>query len=53
MVELQWGDNYPAEKPTVNMDTFYNRNVYGDRHISTKYIRVCDNNGFIFTVCLV
>lgn len=27
MVELQWGDNYPAEKPTVNMDTFYNRNV--------------------------
>ncbi|GLV31075.1 uncharacterized protein CBL_12148 [Carabus blaptoides fortunei] len=27
MIELQWGDDYPAEKPTVNMDTFYNRNV--------------------------
>ncbi|KAH8377552.1 hypothetical protein KR093_005913 [Drosophila rubida] len=27
LVELQWGDNYPDEAPTINMNTFYNRNL--------------------------
>lgn len=27
LLELQWGENYPAEKPNVNMNIFYNRNL--------------------------
>ncbi|KAH8282546.1 hypothetical protein KR054_008335 [Drosophila jambulina] len=27
LVELQWGENYPDEAPTINMNTFYNRNL--------------------------
>ncbi|KAH8376125.1 RWD domain-containing protein 4 [Drosophila serrata] len=27
LVELQWGENYPDEPPTINMNTFYNRNL--------------------------
>ncbi|TMW54913.1 hypothetical protein DOY81_000146 [Sarcophaga bullata] len=27
LVEIQWGENYPNELPTINMDTFYNRNL--------------------------
>ncbi|XP_065355664.1 RWD domain-containing protein 4 [Calliphora vicina] len=27
LVEIQWGENYPNELPTINMDTFYNRNI--------------------------
>ncbi|KAH8273608.1 hypothetical protein KR018_004120 [Drosophila ironensis] len=27
MVELKWGEKYPDEAPTINMNTFYNRNL--------------------------
>ncbi|XP_073822503.1 RWD domain-containing protein 4 [Musca autumnalis] len=27
LVEIKWGENYPNEMPTINMDTFYNRNL--------------------------
>lgn len=27
LLEISWGSNYPEEKPTINMDTFYNRNL--------------------------
>ncbi|XP_017859331.1 PREDICTED: RWD domain-containing protein 4 [Drosophila arizonae] len=27
LVELQWGENYPDEAPTINLNTFYNRNL--------------------------
>ncbi|XP_037821615.1 RWD domain-containing protein 4 [Lucilia sericata] len=27
LVEIKWGENYPNELPTINMDTFYNRNL--------------------------
>ncbi|KAM8717409.1 hypothetical protein ACLKA7_004152 [Drosophila subpalustris] len=27
LVELKWGENYPDEAPTINMNTFYNRNL--------------------------
>ncbi|RZC40134.1 RWD domain-containing protein 4 [Asbolus verrucosus] len=27
LVEIQWGDKYPNELPTVNMETFYNKHV--------------------------
>ncbi|XP_077299807.1 RWD domain-containing protein 4 [Arctopsyche grandis] len=27
LIELSWGPNYPTEKPLINMDTFYNRNL--------------------------
>ncbi|KAH8409337.1 hypothetical protein KR222_000633 [Zaprionus bogoriensis] len=27
LVELKWGENYPDEPPTINMNTFYNRNL--------------------------
>ncbi|XP_017151550.1 RWD domain-containing protein 4 [Drosophila miranda] len=27
LVELKWGENYPEEAPTVNMNTFYNRHL--------------------------
>ncbi|KAL5016624.1 hypothetical protein ScPMuIL_006213 [Solemya velum] len=26
-LELLWGDNYPTEPPTVNVDTFYNKHI--------------------------
>ncbi|XP_060076000.1 RWD domain-containing protein 4-like [Ylistrum balloti] len=26
-VEIVWGDNYPEENPTVNLDTFYNKHI--------------------------
>lgn len=27
VVEVSWGDNYPDEAPTVNLDTFYNKHM--------------------------
>ncbi|XP_013107194.1 RWD domain-containing protein 4 [Stomoxys calcitrans] len=27
LVEIKWHENYPNELPTINMDTFYNRNL--------------------------
>ncbi|ALC38661.1 CG10343 [Drosophila busckii] len=27
LVELKWGENYPDEAPTINMNAFYNRNL--------------------------
>ncbi|XP_069703114.1 RWD domain-containing protein 4 [Periplaneta americana] len=27
LLEISWGTSYPAEKPAVNMDTFYNKHV--------------------------
>ncbi|XP_030383768.1 RWD domain-containing protein 4 [Scaptodrosophila lebanonensis] len=27
LVELKWGEKYPDEPPTINMNTFYNRNL--------------------------
>lgn len=27
LVEIQWGENYPNDLPTINMDTFYNRQL--------------------------
>lgn len=26
-VELLWGENYPMEAPTINLDTFYNKHI--------------------------
>lgn len=28
LVEIKWGEDYPNVLPTINMDTFYNRNMY-------------------------
>lgn len=28
LLELTWGENYPNEPPKINLDTFYNRNMY-------------------------
>ncbi|KAK9504345.1 hypothetical protein O3M35_010700 [Rhynocoris fuscipes] len=27
LLEISWGDNYPNEKPKINMDTFYNKHI--------------------------
>ncbi|XP_033230710.1 RWD domain-containing protein 4 isoform X2 [Belonocnema kinseyi] len=27
LLEISWGPNYPTEKPTVNLDTFYNKHI--------------------------
>ncbi|XP_011308972.1 RWD domain-containing protein 4 [Fopius arisanus] len=27
LVEIIWSDNYPTEKPTINMETFYNKHI--------------------------
>lgn len=27
LLEICWQENYPNELPTINMDTFYNRNL--------------------------
>ncbi|KAK7790076.1 hypothetical protein R5R35_012998 [Gryllus longicercus] len=27
LLEVSWGKTYPTEKPTINMDTFYNRHI--------------------------
>ncbi|KAK5644316.1 hypothetical protein RI129_005616 [Pyrocoelia pectoralis] len=27
LLEIKWGENYPTEKPEVNMETFYNRHI--------------------------
>lgn len=27
LLEISWGATYPTEKPTINMDTFYNKHM--------------------------
>ncbi|KAG5333180.1 RWDD4 protein, partial [Acromyrmex charruanus] len=27
LLEISWGATYPTEKPTINMDTFYNKHI--------------------------
>lgn len=27
LVEVKWGEEYPNELPTINMDTFYNKHM--------------------------
>ncbi|KAJ1530690.1 hypothetical protein ONE63_005556 [Megalurothrips usitatus] len=27
LLEISWGSTYPSDKPAINMDTFYNRNL--------------------------
>lgn len=27
LLEISWGASYPAEKPSINMDTFYNKHM--------------------------
>ncbi|XP_017773936.1 PREDICTED: RWD domain-containing protein 4 [Nicrophorus vespilloides] len=27
LMEIQWSENYPEEKPMISMDAFYNRNI--------------------------
>ncbi|XP_073972386.1 RWD domain-containing protein 4 isoform X2 [Rhodnius prolixus] len=27
LLEISWGENYPNDKPKVNMDTFYNKHI--------------------------
>ncbi|XP_015116722.1 RWD domain-containing protein 4 [Diachasma alloeum] len=27
LVEITWNENYPTERPTVNMETFYNKHI--------------------------
>ncbi|KAK4875395.1 hypothetical protein RN001_011817 [Aquatica leii] len=27
LLEIHWGEKYPNEKPTINMDTFYNKHI--------------------------
>uniref|UniRef100_A0A1B6KFZ8 RWD domain-containing protein n=1 Tax=Graphocephala atropunctata TaxID=36148 RepID=A0A1B6KFZ8_9HEMI len=38
LLELSWGKTYPTEKPTVNMNTFYNKHV-----VETVKNRVCQH----------
>ncbi|EDS44361.1 RWD domain-containing protein 4A [Culex quinquefasciatus] len=33
LLEIIWHETYPNELPTINMDTFYNRNMCGLSHI--------------------
>ncbi|XP_073972385.1 RWD domain-containing protein 4 isoform X1 [Rhodnius prolixus] len=38
LLEISWGENYPNDKPKVNMDTFYNK------HINEKAKKkICDS----------
>jgi len=30
LLEISWGASYPAEKPLINMDTFYNKHIVQD-----------------------
>lgn len=30
LLEISWGASYPAEKPFINMDTFYNKHIVQD-----------------------
>lgn len=30
LLEISWGSSYPSEKPSVSMDTFYNKHVVQD-----------------------
>lgn len=27
LLEISWGDDYPSQKPTINMETFYNKHI--------------------------
>lgn len=29
LLEISWGETYPSELPSINMDTFYNKHVVG------------------------
>lgn len=32
LLEISWTKDYPSEKPKINMDTFYNKHMYGIVH---------------------
>lgn len=38
LLELTWGDNYPNDPPTINMDTFYNRNMWVENNFTVRVI---------------
>lgn len=37
LLEISWGENYPNDKPKVNMDTFYNKHI-----TENAKKRICD-----------
>ncbi|KZC09705.1 PREDICTED: RWD domain-containing protein 4 [Dufourea novaeangliae] len=39
LLEISWGPTYPSEKPTINMNTFYNKHIVQDVKDSVvKYV---------------
>ncbi|XP_058446119.1 RWD domain-containing protein 4 [Malaya genurostris] len=43
LLEICWHDTYPNELPTINMDTFYNRNI--SRAVKDKIITILKEEG--------
>ncbi|XP_062551104.1 RWD domain-containing protein 4 [Armigeres subalbatus] len=43
LLEICWQENYPNELPTINMDTFYNRNL--SRPLKDKIISMLKEEG--------
>ncbi|EAT41745.1 AAEL006654-PA [Aedes aegypti] len=43
LLEICWQENYPNELPTINMDTFYNRNL--SRALKDKIISILKEEG--------
>ncbi|XP_012277950.1 RWD domain-containing protein 4 [Orussus abietinus] len=41
LLEISWGPGYPTEKPTINMDTFYNKHVV--QEVKDKVVEHVDN----------
>lgn len=41
LLEIVWGNNYPMEKPEINMDTFYNKHV--NQTIKSKVVELISN----------
>ncbi|XP_055600059.1 RWD domain-containing protein 4 [Uranotaenia lowii] len=43
LLEISWHENYPNELPTINMDTFYNRNI--SRTVKDRIIAMLKEEG--------
>ncbi|XP_059481747.1 RWD domain-containing protein 4 [Neocloeon triangulifer] len=46
LLEISWGENYPSEIPSINMDTFYNKHLLPDvrNHIADEVKKEAENN---------
>jgi len=55
LLEVSWNDSYPMDKPTINMDTFYNKHILKEvkNNVIEKLLGQAEENlGFAMTYTL-